>query len=104
MAPFFPLDTQTQAQRDSNPRHPGFHLQEEKNNDIRGKAMWNTDFMIGQLTQLTDKFFGRWEGCPTEERYRGCCWREFEWAHEQAALPNIVRYDYANMDNTRVVK
>lgn len=78
--------------------------QEDKNNDFRGKVMWNPGFMVGQRTRLTDELFSRWEDCPTEERYRGCRWWEFEWAHEQAALSNFVRCDYADMDNIRVIK
>jgi hypothetical protein len=56
--------------------------QEEKNNDFWGKVMWNTDFMVGQRTRLTDELFSRWENCPTEERYKGCRWWEFDWTHE----------------------
>jgi hypothetical protein len=76
----------------------------DRNSDSQGKVMWNTGFMVGQKTQLTDEFFGRWEDCPTGERYEGCRAWAYDWAHEQAALANFIRYDYADKDNIRVIK
>jgi hypothetical protein len=52
----------------------------------------------------SQEFFGRWDDCPTEERCKGGRWWEFEWAHERAAPANFSRYDYADINNIRVIQ
>ncbi|KAH7007788.1 hypothetical protein EDB80DRAFT_752285 [Ilyonectria destructans] len=69
-------------------------IEEEVNYDSQGQLYWNTGFVIARQSELTQEMFTKWEACPTEEEYEGCSrWLE-EWAHEQAAFGNHIRYDY----------
>lgn len=73
------------------------------NSDAWGKVMWNTGFLIGQRSDKTADMFQRWEDCPTGERYPNCTKWAYDWAHEQAAMANHVRYDYDDKKDFRVI-
>lgn len=75
----------------------------EHNSDAFGKVMWNTGFMLGQRGERTAEMFSRWEDCPTGVRYENCTKWAYDWAHEQAALANHVRYDYNDTTDFRVI-
>lgn len=75
----------------------------KNNSDAKGKVMWNTGFMVGQRSERTSELFKRWEDCPTGERYENCTRWAYDWAHEQAALANHVRYDYNETEDMRVI-
>lgn len=76
----------------------------EHNSDARGKVMWNTGFMVGQRNSLTEEMFERWENCPTGQRYEECRKWAYDWAHEQAAFANHVRYEYEEGQDVRVLE
>ncbi|EEY17147.1 conserved hypothetical protein [Verticillium alfalfae VaMs.102] len=44
-----------------------------------------------------------WDECPTGERFPGCEKWAKEWAHEQAAFGNYIRYAYNTTDDLRVI-
>ncbi|KAI1016324.1 hypothetical protein LB503_010220 [Fusarium chuoi] len=65
-----------------------------RNRDEKGKVMQNTGFMIAQQSNRTQELFDDWEHCPGEKKYKGCARWANDWAHEQAAFSNYVRYSY----------
>jgi hypothetical protein len=66
-----------------------------RNSDAKGWVMWNTGFSIAQQSERTQELYQRWLDCPTESgRYENCTKWAYDWAHEQAAFANHVRYDY----------
>lgn len=76
----------------------------KKNSDFNGKVMWNTGFVIAQKSDRTEELFQRWEDCPTENSsYDNCTQWAYDWAHEQGALANNVRYDYDDVNDIRVI-
>ena len=44
-----------------------------------------------------------WAECPSETKYKGCAHWKTDWAHEQAAFGNYLRYDYDRPDDIRVL-
>lgn len=64
------------------------------NYDSKGQLMWNTGFVITQQSQRTDQMFESWVNCPSDEEFPGCSFWEYNWAHEQAAFANYIRYQY----------
>jgi hypothetical protein len=44
-----------------------------------------------------------WAECPSETRYKGCSKWKLDWAHEQAAFGNYLRYDYDRPNDIRVL-
>jgi hypothetical protein len=66
------------------------------NRDEKDWVLWNTGFIIAQRTDLAQQMFQDWEDCPTGQKYENCTKWAREWAHEQAAFGNFVRYDYLN--------
>ena len=44
-----------------------------------------------------------WAECPSETKYKGCARWKQDWAHEQAAFGNYLRYDYDRPDDIRVL-
>ncbi|KAF4442442.1 hypothetical protein F53441_11728 [Fusarium austroafricanum] len=65
-----------------------------KNRDEKGKVMQNTGFMIAQQSNKTQEMFKDWDECPTEKKFKGCQRWANDWAHEQAAFSNYIRYSY----------
>ncbi|KAH8686409.1 hypothetical protein BGZ61DRAFT_454437 [Ilyonectria robusta] len=74
-----------------------------RNRDHNGWVMWNTGFIIAQQSNRTQELFDVWDKCPTGERYKECGHWDKDWAHEQAAFSNHVRYDYNATDELRVI-
>ncbi|KAJ3528891.1 hypothetical protein NM208_g10003 [Fusarium decemcellulare] len=74
-----------------------------KNRDEKGKVMQNTGFIIAQQSGRTQELFENWEACPTEKRYEGCKHWDRDWAHEQAAFANYVRYDYNSTEEVKAI-
>ncbi|RGP69004.1 hypothetical protein FSPOR_4981 [Fusarium sporotrichioides] len=73
-----------------------------RNRDGKGKVMMNTGFIIAQQSNRTQDLFHDWNQCPTETKYKGCQRWMKDWAHEQAAFSNHVRYDYST-DEVRTI-
>ncbi|CAG8947379.1 unnamed protein product [Penicillium salamii] len=73
------------------------------NRDWNGRTMLNTGFMIAQRSPRTNELFEAWESCPTETRYPGCSKFGREWAHEQSAFGNHVRYDFNRSEDIKVL-
>lgn len=73
------------------------------NRDFNDRTMLNTGFMIGQQSPRTHELFEAWESCPTETRYPGCSKWGREWAHEQSAFGNHVRYDFNRSEDIKVL-
>lgn len=71
----------------------------ERNRDNKGKVMLNTGFVVAQQSNRTQDLFDRWDRCPTGKRYKDCGRWDKDWAHEQAAFSNHVRYDYTKNEN-----
>jgi hypothetical protein len=75
----------------------------ENNRDSKGWVLWNTGFVIAQQSARTQELFDIWDKCPTGERYPDCKHWAQDWAHEQAAFGNFVRYDFNTTDDIRVI-
>ncbi|KAF5679408.1 hypothetical protein FHETE_825 [Fusarium heterosporum] len=75
----------------------------EKNRDASGKVMMNTGFMIAQQSDETQELFDKWDQCPTSGKYQGCDRWAKEWAHEQGAFSNHIRYDYNSTEKIGVI-
>ncbi|KAF0643854.1 hypothetical protein FPSE5266_07137 [Fusarium pseudograminearum] len=69
-----------------------------RNRDGKGLVMMNTGFIIARQSTRTLSLFHDWNQCPTETKYEGCKRWMKDWAHEQAAFSNHVRYDYSTDD------
>ena len=67
---------------------------EGRSHDSKGNVMVNTGFMIAQQLPHTFEMFDAWSNCTNEERYPGCGRWKHEWAHEQRAFSEYIRYDY----------
>ncbi|EWY80858.1 hypothetical protein FOYG_16775 [Fusarium oxysporum NRRL 32931] len=74
-----------------------------RNRDDKGKVMMNTGFIVARQSNRTQELFHDWNQCPTEKKYKGCERWAKDWAHEQAAFANFVRYDYNRPDDVRVI-
>ncbi|KAL2673878.1 hypothetical protein Neosp_012322 [[Neocosmospora] mangrovei] len=74
-----------------------------RNRDHKGKPMWNTGFVVARQSERTQELFTNWEACPTEKKYDGCKKWAKDWAHEQAAFANYVRYDYNSDEELRPI-
>ncbi|KAF5551236.1 hypothetical protein FMEXI_3352 [Fusarium mexicanum] len=66
----------------------------DRNKDEKGKVSQNTGFIIAQQSNRTQELFDDWEHCPSEKKFKGCARWANDWAHEQAAFSNYVRYSY----------
>ncbi|KPM41467.1 hypothetical protein AK830_g5079 [Neonectria ditissima] len=74
------------------------------NRDANGWVMWNTGFIVARQSNRTQELFDTWDKCPSGERYPDCRRWAKDWAHEQAAFSNHVRYDYKDSeDDLRVI-
>ncbi|KAJ5782114.1 hypothetical protein N7457_003888 [Penicillium paradoxum] len=73
------------------------------NRDWNGSTLLNTGFIIAQQSPRTHDLFEAWESCPTETRYPGCLKWSREWAHEQSAFGNHLRYDFNGSQDIRVL-
>ncbi|KAG5657640.1 hypothetical protein KAF25_007673 [Fusarium avenaceum] len=74
-----------------------------RNRDDKGKVMMNTGFIVARQSNRTQDLFHDWNQCPSEAKYKGCRRWAKDWAHEQAAFSNYVRYDYNSTDDVRVI-
>lgn len=62
--------------------------------DSHGNMESNTGLIIAQALPHTFDMLTAWKECPEEKRYPGCGrWKE-EWAHEQRAFSQYIRYDF----------
>lgn len=75
----------------------------KRNRDSKGWVLWNTGFIIAQQSNRTMDLFDRWEACPEATKYADCGHWKKDWAHEQAAFGNHVRYDYSTVDDIRAI-
>lgn len=64
------------------------------NMDSQGRVLLNTGFIIAQQSGRTQEMFEAWESCPQDTRYVNCSKWTNQWAHEQSAFGNYVRYDF----------
>ncbi|PNS18469.1 hypothetical protein CAC42_6286 [Sphaceloma murrayae] len=62
--------------------------------DVKGNFLINTGLIITQKTPQLPQLMRDWIDCPTDVKYRNCSHWRYEWAHEQSALSEHVRYDY----------
>ncbi|KAI8682251.1 hypothetical protein NCS55_00480400 [Fusarium keratoplasticum] len=74
-----------------------------RNRDANGRVMHNTGFIIAQQSNRTQELFHNWEQCPTDKKYKGCKRWAKDWAHEQAAFSNYVRYDYNSTEEVVMI-
>ncbi|KAJ4012323.1 hypothetical protein NW752_007997 [Fusarium irregulare] len=74
-----------------------------RNRDNKGKVMQNTGFMVARQSNRTQELFHDWNQCPTDTKYKDCSKWAHDWAHEQAAFSNHVRYDYNRPDDVRTI-
>ncbi|KAM0327044.1 hypothetical protein ACHAQA_006167 [Verticillium albo-atrum] len=74
-----------------------------RNRDEKGWVLWNTGFVVAQQSERTQEMFQVWDDCPTGVQFPGCEKWAKEWAHEQAAFGNYVRYAYNTTDDLRVI-
>lgn len=65
------------------------------NFDSHDRQNINTGFLVVQNTPRTNAMFEDWITCPTDEKYIGCSRWKDEYFHEQSALSEYIRYDYA---------
>jgi hypothetical protein len=61
--------------------------------DSKGNVMLSSGMIVAQNTPLTHKIFDAWKSCTNETRYPGCGHWAYNWAHEQRALSEFIRYD-----------
>lgn len=73
------------------------------NRDAKGWVLWNTGFIIAQQSRRTNELLETWEDCPTGVRFPECRRWAHDWAHEQAAFGNHVRYAYNTTDDLRAI-
>lgn len=66
----------------------------EHNQDSKGLVLLNTGFIIAQKNDRTQEILQELEDCPNDERWEGCSKWKFDWAHEQRAFGEYIRYDY----------
>ncbi|KAJ5242676.1 uncharacterized protein N7469_001003 [Penicillium citrinum] len=71
------------------------------NNDMRGRTLLNTGFIIAQRSPRTMELFEAWESCPTNARYNSCSTFSYDWPHEQGAFGNFLRYDFDRRDDIK---
>ncbi|ORY10082.1 hypothetical protein BCR34DRAFT_486265 [Clohesyomyces aquaticus] len=76
---------------------------EPQNYDAKGNRYLNTGFVIAQQGDRTQELFKAWGECPSEERYKGCSKWKLDWAHEQAAFGQYLRYDFDRPDDIKVL-
>ncbi|KAF2022391.1 hypothetical protein BU24DRAFT_430725 [Aaosphaeria arxii CBS 175.79] len=76
---------------------------EPQNYDAKGNRYLNTGFVIAQKSQRTQEMYKAWAECPTENKYKGCSRWKLDWAHEQAAFGNYLRYDYDRPEDIKVL-
>lgn len=76
---------------------------EPQNYDAKGNRYLNTGFVIAQQSKRTQEMYKAWAECPSENRYTGCSRWKLDWAHEQAAFGNYIRYDFDRPDDIRVL-
>ncbi|KAF2729832.1 hypothetical protein EJ04DRAFT_446366 [Polyplosphaeria fusca] len=76
---------------------------EPQNYDEKGNRYLNTGFVIAQASPRTQEMYRDWAECPTDKKYKGCAHWKTDWAHEQAAFGNYVRYDYNRPDDIKVL-
>jgi hypothetical protein len=76
---------------------------EPQNYDERGNRYLNTGFVIARQSKRTQEMYKNWAECPSETKYKGCARWKMDWAHEQAAFGNYLRYDYDRPDDIRVL-
>jgi hypothetical protein len=69
-------------------------LDESSNFDDNGRIFWNTEFIVAQKLEQTEKIFDLWWNCPSEQHYEGCGHWSYLWAHEQAAMANYLRREF----------
>ena len=74
----------------------GMDLDNGLTNDRLGKIMLNTGLIITQKTPIFADMMRDWINCPTDTKYEGCSRWKDQWAHEQSAFSDYVRYDYAD--------
>ncbi|KAF2847070.1 hypothetical protein T440DRAFT_510499 [Plenodomus tracheiphilus IPT5] len=70
--------------------------------DSRGNLEQNTGVVVLQNIPYTYEILEAWRDCPTETRYPGCGKWQTEWAHEQTAWSEYIRYDF-NPNGTQIV-
>jgi hypothetical protein len=76
---------------------------EPQNYDEKGNRYLNTGFVVAQQSKRTQEMFKVWAECPEEERYEGCGKWKLNWAHEQAAFGNYIRYDFDRPNDIKVL-
>ena len=76
---------------------------EPQNYDFRGNRLLNTGFVIAQQSKRTQEMYKAWGECPLETRYENCSKWKFDWAHEQAAFGNYIRYDFDRPEDIKVL-
>ncbi|KAM0276161.1 hypothetical protein ACHAQH_007013 [Verticillium albo-atrum] len=73
------------------------------NRDSKGWVLWNTGFIVAQQNERSQEFFRQWEECPSGRQFPDCKRWAYDWAHEQAALGNQVRYAWNKTDELRAI-
>jgi hypothetical protein len=71
--------------------------------DSKGKLMLNSGVIIAQALPHTMDMLTAWKDCPDEKRYPGCGQWKDQWAHEQRAFSEYIRYDF-NPNGTNIVE
>lgn len=65
--------------------------------DAHGNVLFNTGFIVAQNTDRFPTLMRDWINCPTDVKYHNCShWKE-NWAHEQSAFSEYIRYDYSDI-------
>lgn len=70
--------------------------------DSRGNMEQNTGVIVAQNLPYTYDILTAWRDCPLETAYPGCKKWQTEWAHEQTAWSEYIRYDF-NPNGTNIV-
>jgi hypothetical protein len=65
-----------------------------RNFDSKGWVLWNTGFVTALQSDRTQKLFNEWWDCPTGDLYPGCEKWAYDWAHEQRAMGEHIRYEW----------
>lgn len=73
------------------------------NRDEKDWVLWNTGFIVAQASNRTQELFNAWEDCPTGVQHPKCTKWAYNWAHEQSAFGNFIRYDYNTTDELRSI-
>lgn len=76
---------------------------EPQNYDSKGNRYLNTGFVIAQQSPRTQEMYKSWAECPTEKEFKGCARWKLDWAHEQAAFGNYIRYKYDRPEDIKVL-